>query len=323
MRFPLYHRPDTLVFLDDDAGYLETLALVMPRDWGVRLFTHADDCLQHLEAQHALWDADVWQHQQILTQWRGGGFLIPQILNYWNTANYRYGLTQTCVVDYAMPAMTGLEFLQQLPAWPANRVLLTGRADELIAVGAFNDGLIGQYVPKQHGNIGKHLIEVLRTQHSKPMQLHDAVWRGALKPEQYAMLQSRDVQSHLRGFLQEKQWLEYVVVPAPFGILALDKYAKAYWLQLELKTDLHSAADLAESTEHGSLVVNSVRNGTHFVNDELLMSLGSDEAPTTLPTFALDSSGNLLGAVFLLPSNLTYGVSYRDYFSSLPPRTIS
>ncbi len=33
MSFPLYHRPGTVAFLDDDPAYLEMLADVMPRDW--------------------------------------------------------------------------------------------------------------------------------------------------------------------------------------------------------------------------------------------------------------------------------------------------
>ena len=36
MSFPLFHRPGTVVFLDDDPDYLEMLALVLPRHWHVQ-----------------------------------------------------------------------------------------------------------------------------------------------------------------------------------------------------------------------------------------------------------------------------------------------
>jgi CheY-like chemotaxis protein len=323
MPFPLYHRPNALVFLDDDANYLETLALVIPQDWGVRLFTHVDDCLAHFKEQHALWEADVWYHQELVNSWRAGGQLIPQILEYWLSNSHRYHLTQTCVVDFAMPAMTGLDFLKLLPVWPAHRVLLTGQADELIAVGAFNDGLINNFVPKQHPYIGKHLTTILANLHLKPMNLHEGIWRSALKQEQYAVLQETTVKLELSILAKERQWVEHVVLPAPFGILALDRYARAHWLQLELRNELASMVELAESTGQSSAVVQKIREGSHLINTELLMALGSDEEAATKTSFTIGSTQTLLGALFRITPDKVYGKSYEEFIASLPPRSLS
>ncbi len=323
MPFPLYHRPNALVFLDDDASYLETLALVIPQNWGVRLFTHVDDCLAHFQQQHTLWEADVWYHQELVNSWRAGGQLVPQMLEYWLSNSHRYSLTQTCIVDFAMPAMTGLDFLKLLDTWPTNRVLLTGKADELVAVGAFNDGLISNYVPKQHPYIGKHLTSVLSNLHLKPMDLHDGIWRSALKQEQYAVLQESTVKLELTTLARNRQWVEYVVVPAPFGILALDRHARAHWLQLELRNDLASMAELAESTGQPDAVVQKIREGSHLINTELLMALGSDEEAVTKTSFTIGSTQSLLGALFRIAPDKVYGKSYDEFIVSLPPRSVS
>ena len=45
MSFPLFHRPGTVVFLDDDPDYLEMLALVLPRHWHVKLFLRPAECI--------------------------------------------------------------------------------------------------------------------------------------------------------------------------------------------------------------------------------------------------------------------------------------
>jgi CheY-like chemotaxis protein len=321
MPFPLYSRSNAVVFLDDDASYLETLALVMPSDWSVNLFVHVDDCLQHFEQQNALWEADVWYHQELVSSWRTGASLIPQILEYWISNSLRYQLTQTCVVDFAMPAMTGLDFLKKLPVWPPNRVLLTGKADELVAVGAFNDGLIDRFVPKQHPSIGKHLISVLTDQHNKPMKFHEAIWRSALAQKQYAILQESTVQSELRKLANDRQWIEYVVVPAPFGVLALNRHARVHWLQLELHSDLPAVADLAQSTGQTSAVVQKIREGTHLINTELLMALGTDVEASIKTCFAIGNTQSLLGAFFSISPEETYGVGYHDFLSALPSRT--
>jgi CheY-like chemotaxis protein len=321
MRFPLYHRPNALVFLDDDNNYVDMLGTVMPRDWSVRLFSHIEDCLQLFALEHALWETDVWKHQRLADSARNGELVIRKILEYWQSDNHRYGLTQTCVVDFAMPAMTGLDFLKKIPVFPSNRVLLTGRADELIAVGAFNDGLIDRFIPKQHNDIGRHLISVLTEQHQKPMEFYEGIWRNALKKAQYSVLQESSVQLDLHKLVRERHWVEYVVLSAPFGILALNQHACAHWLQLELRSDLAAAADLAQSTGQTTAVIESVREGKRFVNTELLMAMGSDHESRVAPTFCIGSSNGLIGALFPLEQNTTYGTSHREFLASLPPRS--
>lgn len=323
MTFSLYNRPHALVFLDDDASYLETLALIMPRDWNIRLFTHVDDCLLHFEQQRTLWEADVWQQQDIVTQWRAGACVIANMLNYWESKRHRYHLTQTCVVDFAMPAMSGLDFLSKLPLAPANRVLLTGKADEHIAVGAFNDGLIDKFMTKQSPNIGKQLVSLLASLHDKPVDAYESVWRSALKQNQYAILQETTVRQELYALAHERQWVEYVVVPAPFGILALDRHARAHWLQLELRSDLACAADLAQATGQPATVVQKIRSGSHLVNTELLIALKSDEEATFKTTFPIGNTESLLGAFFRVSPDISYGLSHHDFLLTLPPRVVS
>jgi CheY-like chemotaxis protein len=322
MRFPLYHRPNALIFLDDDASYLEMLAMVMPKNWYVRLYTHADDCIQRMEQEHVLWEADVWSHHTMVNNWRAGMPLIPQILQYWQTHAERYDLTKICVVDYAMPAMTGLDVLKTMPVWPSNRILLTGKADELIAVSAFNEGLIDKFIPKQHPNVGHYLTGILIEQHAKPMDFYDGIWRGTFKQEQYAALQDDSVQLALIELLLNKGWIEYVVVAEPFGVLGLDSFGKPHWLQLELVAELSAAAELADSIGQDSSVVEKIRRGTHMTNSELLLTLHSDEAVSIAPTVHIGKPGTLLGAFFDIPGNPKQGSSYNEFMSSRPPRTV-
>src|SRR3569832_1970476 len=94
MSFPLFHRPGTIVFLDDDPDYLEMLALVLPRQWHVKLFLRPHECINYLQQEPPFWEADAWTQQQLVEQWRGGKPLIPQILAYWSKYPERYALTR-------------------------------------------------------------------------------------------------------------------------------------------------------------------------------------------------------------------------------------
>ncbi len=70
MSFPLFHRPGTVVFLDDDPDYLEMLALVLPRHWHVKLFLRPVECINYLQQEPPFWEADAWNQQQLIDHWR-------------------------------------------------------------------------------------------------------------------------------------------------------------------------------------------------------------------------------------------------------------
>lgn len=316
----LYRRPASLIFLDDDANYLEMLALVMPRAWSVRLFTRADDCIAHIRQKHADWEADLWAHHAIIDAWRAGSALIPQILHYWQTHTTRYALAKVYVVDYAMPAMTGLDVLQALPYWPSERVLLTGKADELVAVTAFNQGLINRFVPKQRPDIGAYLTQILGGLRNSAMPLYEGVWRTTLRKDHYEALNSIAVALWIEQFVAQHQWVEYVVLGQPFGILGLDSEARPHWLQLELVHELSAAADLALSSGLANEKAHDIHLGLQLANTELLMALQQDLPSATAKTFSLGPSSGILGALFELPDIVQTGPSYKQFLAKLPLR---
>jgi hypothetical protein len=156
---------------------------------------------------------------------------------------------------------------------------------------------------------------------NQPMAFYDGIWSSALKQDQYAILQESTVSHALKEIVEEKQWVEYFVIPQPFGILALDHFARVHWLQLELMKDLPALADLAQSTGESLEIVESIREGKQLLNAELLQALESDDKPSVRPSFRVGSSNNVLGAHFRIFANTTYGISYKQYVSNMPAQT--
>ena len=79
-------------------------------------------------------------------------------------------------------------------------MLLAGQADEQIAIQAFNNGLIDQFVPKQTTDITRHLLGVLRKLSQTPHPRLNTLWRAALRPAQQSMLQIPSVAQALRAY---------------------------------------------------------------------------------------------------------------------------
>ena len=323
MSFPLFHRPGTVAFLDDDPDYLEMLALVLPRRWHVKLFMRPAECIYYLQQEPPFWEADAWNQQQLITEWRDGKALIPQILAYWSKYTERYALTRVCVVDYSMPGMDGLQALGELTEWPGARVLLTGQADEQVAVRAFNRGLIDQFIAKQTPDISRRLIDAVEQLLATPNARHEQTWRVTLSPEQNAMLRTAAAARDLKAFAA-KHWIEHVVIGQPFGVLGMDAAGRASWLQLETRNGLHALAEVADLAGAPVTALDEIRRGRKLADVELQQSLGHKGAPQLTAAFPIGQDEALLGALFPIepPQAPDVTNSYTSWLTRQEQRTV-
>lgn len=315
MSLPLFHCPGSFSFLDDDPDYLQMLALMLPDRWNVRLHTRVDDCLAQLQPESAAWEDDAWAQQQIIDRWRQGATpLVPQVLGYWaGMVRSRYALTHACIVDYSMPEMNGLHALAALSDWPGLRVLLTGQADEQVAVDAFNRALIDQFLPKQAVDMAARLITVLRHMPSNANTRASQIWRSTLTPVQNAQLRVPSTGRALRDVLEQYGFVEHVTLGDPFGILGRTAAGQVGWLQLEPMFGLEELEQLAESVGTDAASLAEIRAGRQLIDLELGQALGRKTPPRLQPAFPIGEEGSLLGALFMLdaaempPAATSYG----------------
>ena len=61
----------------------------------------------------------------------------------------RFNEISVLIVDHAMPGMSGLELCRKIKDPNIQKILLTGVADEHLAIHAFNEGIINHYIRKQ------------------------------------------------------------------------------------------------------------------------------------------------------------------------------
>jgi len=325
MSLSLFQSPGSIVALDDDPDYLAMLSLVAPKEWYVRFFVHADECIRQLQQEPPLWEADAWAQQELVDNWRQTGApLIPQIMRYWGQfARRRYALTQVCVVDYSMPGMNGLQMLGELVDWPGMRVLLTGQADEQVAVQAFNRGLIEQFIPKQATDVSRRLIDALVRLQRLASGQASQVWRGTLTPMQNALLRQPSIARAITDEIAQR-WVEYVIIGAPFGVLGRDADGHVGWLQLEPSDGLEELAELAESEGAKAEQLDAIRQGQMLIDIELGQALGRSEPSSLSPAMKIGPDDSLLGAFFEVPPRFTPGHDggYNQWLAAQPARVI-
>lgn len=319
----LFHRPGSILFLDDDIDYLDMLGMVVPGHWQAELFSRPSAFAHRMDAEPARWEADAALQLQMIDRWRQGKPLLPQVLAYWADNPARHQLAKTCVVDYAMPGVTGLEVMNTLLDWPGARVLLTGQADEQVAVQAFNNGLIDQYIPKQAPDITRHLLGVLRKLALAAHPRLNTLWRAAMRPAQQSLLQVPAFAHALQAFT-EQHWVEYVVLGEPFGLLGLTGDGQCQWLQLEPRDSLGELAELAALAGMGVDVARDIRNGTRLAAIELHQQLGLGDGIATAPTLSLSEDAAVCAALFTVPASALPGpiTSYRQHLAACGSRVI-
>ena len=320
---PLFQRSGSILFLDDDIDYLDMLGMVMPMHLQVELYSRPATFIERMREEPARWEADSGMHLQMIERWRQGHPLLPQVLRYWANSPARYQLAQTCVVDYAMPGTDGLKVLNTLLDWPGSRILLTGQADEQIAIQAFNGGLIDQFIPKQAPDIAGRLLTALAKLAYSPHPRLNTLWRAVLQPAQQSVLQVPAITRALQQVAQQR-WIEYVVLGEPFGVLGLDALGQCQWLQLEPTNTLSDVTELASTAGLGLDVVRAVQSGALLPAVELHQQLGLRGPIRTAPAFDLGAEGLLKAAVFELhTTDLPQPIyAYRNFLDAQGSRSV-
>jgi len=122
----------------------------------------------------------------------------------------------------------------------------------------------------------------------------------------------------------QQNWVEYVVLGEPFGLLGLDPQGKAHWFQLEATEGLHDLAELAATAGLRYDVARAIEAGQCLAAIELHQQLGLSGPARTAPAQEIGDDGVLYGAHFPLePGDLPAPIlGYREYLQQHDHRQV-
>jgi CheY-like chemotaxis protein len=274
----IYKRAGYVVFLDDESDFLEILSQVIPSGWLTKMYDDPNAVIHRIQGETKRLGDEVWHHQNIIERSIEGESRIAQLLAYWRNDGFnRYATTRLLVVDYSMPQQSGLQVLSQLEDWPGGRIMLTGQADELIAVNAFNQGLIQQYIPKQSSNLATRIISGINDRLDRPaVDDLGKIWRNNLSREQLALIKNPAAAAWLEGLVNAHGLVEYGVVGAPFGILGLNAQGQGFWIQIEQSASTRSLDELADTLsgyDVSAADMTNIREGKVISDFELKLAI--------------------------------------------------
>ena len=153
---------------------------------------------------------------------------------------------------------------------------------------------------------------------------HDLIWRVTIRPAQMALFRQGGAGKAMRRYM-DRQWVEYVMLGEPFGVLGLDAEGQVSWLQLRTRTELLGVAEAGHKWGLPEDVLAALKEGRNMISPELQTSLGLHGPGTVQPTIPLDENGELLAALFpVKASDLPETVQgYRPWLAKQRAREIS
>jgi CheY-like chemotaxis protein len=311
--FKLFQRPHSMVCIDDDVSFIEVLAMSAPPTWDVHYFTKTKNCITHLSNHAQMMQRDLNQFKQVFQTPSDGKGVIASTLQYWRQNPQRWGLCELGFFDYSMPKMNGLELLVQVPDWRGTRILLTGFADEKIAIKAFNEGLIQHFLKKHEEPLVNTLMQAVDQLSPYTHNTQHSLCQNQLNDTQASLLKHSLTSDALNLFVKT-HWIEYVVLSDPFGILGLDAQGKLSWLQLERQCDIDDLKAIAASEPWDTATHEALASGAVLSNSLLRQALNDGIAPAIAPVAEFGDEG-LIGAMFpfTAPNALNSPVCYADW----------
>jgi len=226
-----FYFPTQAILLDDDPDFLDGISLMLDKSLAFKLFQSARSALQYVNEAH--------QHvnflQRCYTNYKTGplesdslshidiGKLHLEVLN-----GFRFRTCSTLIVDYSMPEMNGLEFLMSVRNPFIRKVLLTGQADMELAIKAFNQQLIDQFIDKHDPRLKQKLNATISS-------FQDQYFRSSFKlitdpiiaNNHDAFLVNRDFQQFFADLRRQLNCVEYYMLDTPHsGFLLVDPGGK-------------------------------------------------------------------------------------------------
>lgn len=262
LALPPYFHPTTVVLVDDNEAFLQSVVLEMPPSIVMKGFLHPDDALAFVEQPIDLpplvdrcFTMDRSHDTEAVIHLNLG--LIEQEINHVE----RFQRISAVLIDYAMPSIDGIQFCQRMTDPYARRVMLTGVADEKLAVQAFNAGLIHRFISKHRVNAVEAIIAFVAELEREYFQQHLVRLQTALAIDPPGFLVDLTIAQRVRRLIQQEAIVEYYLVNDPPGFLMLRSNGSVIRLVLLDRTARQGQIDFARRYDAPDEVRRGIEQG--------------------------------------------------------------
>jgi CheY-like chemotaxis protein len=263
--------PTTVLFLDDKSRFLESLVLNLDENFPYKMFTNADDALNFLANDNKL----AKSHHNWLENRKSGedgefsegpthivvDINIADIYKEIYASN-RFSEISIIVVDYAMPGMNGLEFARKVKQLESNAkiFMVTGEAEDSIAIQAFNEGIIDRFVKKNAPGFYTELNIAINQLHKEYFDELSENIINNLSANPNCCLNDAVFIEFFQEFCWHNNIIEYYLIDELGSFLLLDKLGVSTFLIIKSAGILDDYANIAADNDAPANVCDALSN---------------------------------------------------------------
>lgn len=249
LKINLCYHPTTVVFVDDNKDYLEQLAIRFNELLPLHAF---DDPVAALQYLNETYQEEPFIRRCIITpDEREFDHLASDVhmklIQNEILRSERFKEIAVVVVDYSMPGMNGIEFCKQIRNPNMLVILLTGEADNDLAIKEFNNGTIDKFIKKTTPNIREVLhTEILKLEQQYFNTLSNIIINQA-NPNNLQCLEDEDVANEFYKLCSKLNITEYYILTEAGDFLLIDNQGIASYLTIK------SAEEIQQLYEHAEI----------------------------------------------------------------------
>lgn len=264
---PTCYFPSTALFVDDSRDFLLNFVLQLDEGLAYRVFDSPFDALDCIHKKQC--ELDMLS-QRCLSEYTEAKNcpLTNHTVNLDLTAIHsevynarRFSEISVVVVDYAMPGMDGIEFCRKMGNTNIKKILLTGQADEKLAIEAFNEGLIHRYIQKSDPNAAELITKSIYELQLQYFQFMSDMIIRMLSVTSPSCLHDKRFADFFSQLRQEKRVVEYYLADNSGSFLLLDDDANVSFLIVKNEADMRLYYDLALDNGASDEVLDQLASG--------------------------------------------------------------
>lgn len=262
---PPFYYPSTVVFVDDSRDFLTNLSLLLDAGLAFRLY---DSPVTALAILTGLSSRLSLAERFFAVSPLGEDMPLPQHVLELNLANVvrevhnaqRFEQVSVVVVDYDMPEINGLEMCRKLKNPALKKILLTGKADEKVAVQAFNQGLIDRFILKHDADVIPILNRAIQELQLACFEEQGQMVMDALAIGSHNFLRDPFFVEEFRKICTRLNIVEYYLVSMPDGILMRDADGVTSLLIVKTAEKMRSHFEIAYDQDAPPKLLSALRS---------------------------------------------------------------
>ncbi len=265
--FACCYFPSTVMLVDDSQSFLTNLSFELDPKLVYELHDDPSAALDYLTNDYQA--SCVFQRSLSTNADIGGyGFSnqhtvdvnIDEILiELYNPERFKE--VSVIIIDYAMPRLSGLALCEALKDSPIKKIMLTGQADQTVAVEAFNAGIIDKFIMKDDPNLGYTINTAIAELQQRYFAERSIPIIRTLTSEMNSCLNDPLFIDFFYRYCKEQHITEYYLIENSGSFLLVDQDNQISYLIVKNDDDLEMHYEMAENNHAAARAVLQIKTG--------------------------------------------------------------